>query len=175
VIRLIILAFLVAGAFALYRVTRGAPRTRLPAEWDELADLSPSLRRILERRQRIVKLLARSKSDYANGLLNQIDSLIETLVELVRAQAEMRAHVGGRDLDQVAEPLRLALEDTDTRLAEAEEQVVEACDQVVAIASADATEAMASARTRLEDQTDRLRTSVKSYDEARRIARGETE
>ncbi len=174
-IRIIILAFIVAGAFAVYRIVRGDRRTRLPPAWGEAAERSTVVSRVVERRARLAKLLRRTKNKFARGLLKQIDALIETLVELVEARIEMLAHVGDRRLDEVAEPLRLAVEDTNERLEEAEAQIIEACDQVLAILSANSTDAVASAKTRLEEQTDRLRTSVSSYEEARRIARGESE
>ncbi len=174
-VRLIVLGFLVAAAIAVYRAVRGHPRERLPGRWTELAGQSRVLGRVLDRRERVAALVGRVDSDYVEGLLQQIDALIKSLVELVEARLEMRAHVGDRSLHDVAEPLRLALEDTEERLAEAEEQVIDACDQLVAVAGVDANEALISARTRLEEQTERLRISVSSYDEARRIARGETE
>lgn len=174
-VRLIILGFLVAAAVAVYRAVRGDPRERLPARWTRLAEESRVLRRVLDRRQRVAALVGRVENEYLTGLLAQIDALIESLAQLVEARQEMRAHVGERSLEVVAEPLRVALHDTEERLAEAEDQVVEACDQLVAIAGADANDALTSARDRLDEQTERLRVSVSSYDEARRIARGETE
>ncbi len=171
-VRLIILGFLVAAGVAVYRFVR---RQRLPARWLESAEHSSTLRRVLERRGRVAALVRRTGDTYVGGLLSQTDTLIESLVELVDARTELREHVGERALGSIAEPLRLALTDIEARLAEAEAQVAEACDQVVAIAGADANQTLKTARARLDEQTERLRISVSSYDEARRIARGETE
>ncbi len=164
-VRLIILLFMAALGYGAFRAFRGHPWTRISPRWRLAAVDCPPLARALEIRRSLARLLVKRGATYGQSLLSQVDGLLASMVDLADARAELTALLADGD----NAPLGDALRDVDARLSDAMEQVQAAFEHLAGVAGRADPEVNA-ARDRLTRETDRLRTSLRAYEEARREA-----
>ncbi len=90
-IRLLIVAALIAAAVWGVQRVLGPKRLRLPLVWKSVAGRHPDVQRALDLRTAIATLLIDAPDAKFDPVLREVDGVVATLVQLARARDETRA------------------------------------------------------------------------------------
>lgn len=90
-IRLLIVAALIGGLFWGVRHVLGPKRLRVPLLWKSVATRHPDVRRAIDLRTAIAKLLIDAPDARFDPVLREVDGVIATLVQLARARDDTGA------------------------------------------------------------------------------------
>ena len=94
-VRLIMLLFFGGAAYATWRYFYGHPFLRTPLEWRLVSGADARLARAVALRKQMARKLVRAGGNYGAGLLREVDSVVESMVALVKA-ADHAARHGAR-------------------------------------------------------------------------------
>lgn len=101
---LVVAAVLGAVLFAWRRLAprRASRRRAVPGGWRELARQDERLSQALELRGRLDALAQRAQSLVDDGLVGEVDEVIESLVVLATLRLELDGHLAGLDPEEAA-------------------------------------------------------------------------
>jgi hypothetical protein len=85
-VRLILIALLIAAVWYGVRQALGPKRLRLPLIWKSVATRHPEIARALTLRTAIARLLLDAPPGRFVAVMTEVDALVETLVQLARAR-----------------------------------------------------------------------------------------
>lgn len=144
-VRLILLLFFGGIAYATWRHFYGHPFLRFPLEWRMVASADDRLGRAVSLRRQMAKKLVRAGGHYGEGLLREVDSVVDSMVALVQAADHATKH--------------------GARLDAALRHVIEAHEHVSQV-TGNVSGAVEAAAEQLDSRTDRLKASLRAYEEA---------
>lgn len=122
-VRLILLAVLAVGGFFVVRSVLGPKRLRLPVLWRSVAQRHPEVKRALESRTAIARLMLDEPEPKFKAVIGEVDQVIAGLVRLARAREEKGLTAGEAEQTALADLDALYHQIRDEAVAETEDDL----------------------------------------------------